>query len=119
VIYCLLYLLAEQEGMGVMYPAKPWHEAYNLHRFMFDWTYIVGWLVGLLTITLGLWGANVAASWSPEWDMKCQKCKYDLTGNASRFCPECGLELTQLQSWFASGKSHSMHYSDADAKGDG
>jgi predicted amidophosphoribosyltransferase len=51
--------------------------------------------------------------------MKCQKCKYDLTGNASRFCPECGLELTQLQSWLVSGGSHSLHYSAADNNNDG
>jgi hypothetical protein len=36
-----------------------------------------------------------------EWDLHCTRCKYSLTGLASRTCPECGQKFNPRHTWEA------------------
>jgi undecaprenyl pyrophosphate phosphatase UppP len=46
-------------------------------------------LAGFALVTAALWWADHRIKW-PEPIGRCQKCGYDLTGNVSGRCPECG-----------------------------
>lgn len=36
---------------------------------------------------------------SAEWDLRCTRCGYSLTGLTSRVCPECGQAFRPRQTW--------------------
>lgn len=53
-----------------------------------------------ITVTLALYPAGAfflgpARRWRRRRQGRCSNCAYDLTGNESGFCPECGTELEQ------------------------
>ena len=52
-----------------------------------------------LTITAILWGATGSLfGWPgfrpPPKPNECKRCRYDLTGNTSGVCPECGVVIS-------------------------
>ncbi|MBP7936729.1 MAG: hypothetical protein KA354_18965 [Phycisphaerae bacterium] len=42
----------------------------------------------------------------PEWNLRCLKCGYDLTGLLSRRCPECGELFKPRETWQANRLKH-------------
>jgi hypothetical protein len=42
----------------------------------------------------------------PEWNLRCVKCGYDLTGLLSRRCPECGEFFKPRETWQANRRKH-------------
>jgi hypothetical protein len=56
------------------------------------------WLAAVLTaITPATWGIRRGIAWARKARQKsaghCQSCSYDLTGNTSGICPECGTPI--------------------------
>lgn len=43
----------------------------------------------------------------PEWELKCMRCGYNLTGLTSRVCPECGLPFRPRRTWEANRRPKS------------
>jgi len=64
--------------------------------------WVFGWTAALIVICYRTgprprwrWGDKVAPP--PGWPRRCQECEYDLTGNTSGVCPECGLDMPAEQ----------------------
>ncbi len=58
---------------------------------MFDPTYTAGWLLGFLTLAVGV--CTFLLREPAPVPGFCRKCGYNLTGNVSGRCPECGREV--------------------------
>jgi hypothetical protein len=100
IIYSVLHVLAPHSGAEMTYPTLFGPDASSLRSAAFDWTRIAAWLVGPLTMGLGLWGASILGSCPQPLKIECQSCKYDLTGNVSAICPECGQSIQDEQKTF-------------------
>jgi hypothetical protein len=53
-------------------------------------------MVLVITPTAWLWSCDIASWWINRHRIPpghCRKCGYDLTGNVSRRCPECGAPI--------------------------
>ncbi len=102
---CQLYLII---GLAVNYPV-----AYSLLWsvvILLAFTPLVQWVTGvvLCVILLRDWrqqglevhwyGPTTAALRAMEVRKLCQQCEYDLTGNESGVCPECGSPIATNQS---------------------
>lgn len=88
-----LYVRGPGYGVGMVYGFW-WH---GIDRFDVEYIEIwLGWLVVALMATSG------AAAWTDRLlkraltrASRCSTCGYDLTGNVSGRCPECGTEIKQ------------------------
>lgn len=75
-------------GYLIVLPASRWQESDFWRRVRLDPTYSLGNLLGAWQVVLAIYLICRSYPWPrPGF---CRKCDYDLTGNVSGVCPECG-----------------------------
>ena len=53
------------------------------------------WIAAFFSIAPMVWAVKRVRSWNrSSSSMRCRKCSYNLTGNTSGVCPECGAAVT-------------------------
>jgi hypothetical protein len=96
-----------REFRGIAFPGKmaachkqdsfptEWWQYSVATPFIVDWTYAAGWALAFGMILAGTaWlTAAVVYPHSPSDSGCCERCGYNLTGNVSGRCPECGRQL--------------------------
>lgn len=108
-IWALLYLLFLADDQDFMYvvcgrflrrfrvvhwfnDAVPghtwWHQSEYMIRVAYDPTYVLAWFLGTVQVVLG--ALLVVRQGFRYEDWECRECGYNLTGNLSGVCPECG-----------------------------
>lgn len=68
--------------------AKWWHQSEYMIRAAYDPTYVLAWLLGAVQAVLAI--LLVVREGFRYEDWECRRCGYNLTGNTSGVCPECG-----------------------------
>jgi hypothetical protein len=85
-------------GVGSMYlPVKDWHMSPFLQGVLLDWTFIPALVLGPLILLVAMSGFFLIPPPDSKETTKCRSCKYDLTGNLSGVCPECGKAISEDQ----------------------
>jgi len=81
----------EESRIGLIFPDG--HSVYTpgFHR---EW-WVPNWIIFVTTAILpGVWIVNQLRKRRISDGRMCNKCRYDLTGNTSGVCPECGTAVT-------------------------
>jgi hypothetical protein len=109
--WSLLYmfgLLAEidlvpwsRTGLGryttaTMFPGRGWEQSQFLTKVVLDPTYTVSYVLGPVLFALGWWILSAFFRHAVDSPL-CLFCRYDLTGNTSGTCPECGNNIPRDQ----------------------
>jgi hypothetical protein len=90
-LYLFLFLVGNDYTGGVVYPTEEWHLSPIAQKMILDPSYALGWFLALSQSVLGVWlcwlpRSRILATPYPS----CHSCGYNLTGNISGRCPECG-----------------------------
>lgn len=89
--YSLYCMLAQPEQSYVARPAHWWQESLVGWRLILDPSYLLSWVIGVGQCVIGVYGLSLSALF-PQAE-HCASCGYNLRGNVSGRCPECGQTL--------------------------